>query len=253
MARFKKSTEVQSVLFDKAKWTPTAARKWLTSHGYKSPAVDTTAEYHRYRQSPPFNFEKGTFRTITLGAASKGIKAVIAVPKAPKKANKANPSKKPAQKAKNGKKPWVPTLLVDIADPKSVDLEGGEQLKFPFSGNFALCSNRAGTELWIVSRKGGKNVRTADEKGEKLYEMFTGFEHDEVGTMIHVNPKNMVKIGRAMNIVYRSDKFSKPGDTSDYIHPFTHYPIVSVDNKSRPTIVALRGGRIKVRKEGITG
>lgn len=245
MARFRKSTEVQSVLFDKAKWTPSSAKKWLASHGYKTPAADTTADYHRYRQSPPFNFEKGTFRTITLGAASKGIKAVIAVPK-----GTANPKRK---KKASRKSPWVPTLLVDLADAKSIDLEGGEQLKFPFSGNFAVCSTRSGTELWIVSRKGGKNVRTTDEKGEKLYEAFTGFEHDELGKMIHVDPRNMVKIGRAMNIVYRSDKFSRPGDTSDYIHPFTHYPTVSVDNVKRPSIVALRGGRIKVRKEGITG
>jgi hypothetical protein len=247
MARFRKSTEVQSVLFDKTKWTPSAAKKWLASHGYDTPAVDTTADYHRYRQSPPFNFEKGTFRTITLGAASRGIKAVIAVPK-----GGAAPNPKRKKKAPR-KSPWVPTLLVDLADAKSIDLEGGEQLKFPFSGNFAVCATRSGTELWIVSRKKGKNVRTTDEKGEKLYEAFTGFEHDELGKMIHVNPKNMVKIGRAMNIVYRSDKFSRPGDTSDYIHPFTHYPTVSVDNVKRPSIVALRGGRIKVRKEGITG
>jgi hypothetical protein len=245
MARFKKSTEVQSVLFLRTKWTPAVAAKWLSAHGYKTPAVDTTAEYHRYRQSPPFNFKKGTFRTITLGATARGIKAVIAVPRAnPPKKRKTNPSKK---------SPWVPTLLVDLADAKSIDLEGGEQLKFPFTGNFAMCATRSGRELWIVSRKGGKNVRTTDQKGEDLYEDFTGFEHDELGKMIHVHPKNMVKIGRAMNIVYRSDKFSKPGDTSDYIHPFTHYPTVSVDNVKRPSIVALRGGRIKVRKEGITG
>lgn len=250
MARFKASTEVQSVIFLRAKWTPAAAKKWLTGHGYKAPAVDTSADYHRYRQSPPFNFQKGTFRTITLGAASRGIKAVIAVPRSTKKVN---PSKKQARKSTNGKKPWVPTLLVDIADAKSIDLEGGEQLTFPYSGNWALCASRSGTELWIVSRKGGKNVRTTDEKGEELYEAFTGFEHEEVGKMIHVHPRNMVKIGRAMDIVYRSDKFDSPGNTSDYIHAFRTYPIVSVDNVKRPSIVALRGGRIKVRKEGITG
>lgn len=247
---FRLATEIQSILFDRKKWTVTAAKKWLKDHKHKAPAADSTAEYHRFRQSPPFNFEKGTFRTIPLGAPARGIKAVIAVPK---KAKKANPSKKSPPKPRNGKKPWVPTLLVDLADAKSIDLEGDGQLKFPFSGNFALCSNRAGTELWIVSRKGGKNVKTTDEKGETLYEAFTGFEHDEMGKMIHINPKDMVKIGRAMNIVYRSDKFSKPGDTSDYIHAFRHYPTVSVDNVTRPSIVALRGGRIKVKKEGITG
>jgi hypothetical protein len=305
-------------MFLRTKWTPAAAKGWLSAHGYKTPEVDTTAEYHRYRQAPPFSFQKGTFRTITLGAAARGIKAVIAVPrdkanplrsvgpmehkpyrdksrygdetlkkgtfvkhiggrekleivartgtryysaknakgetitikvgefeafKAPKK-RKTNPSKK---------SPWVPTLLVDLADVKSIDLEGGEQLKFPFTGNFAMCATRSGRELWIVSRKGGKNVRTTDKKGEDLYEDFTGFEHDDVGKMIHINPKNMIRIGRAMDIVYRSDKFSKSGDSSDYIHTFRAYPTVSVDNVKRPQIVALRGGRIRVTKEGITG
>lgn len=318
MARFKKSTEVQSILFLRTNWTPAAAKKWLSAHGYKTPAVDKTADYYRYRQSPPFNFKKGTFRTITLGAAARGIKAVIAVPrekanplrsvgpmehkpyrdksvygdetlkkgtfvrhiggrekleivkrtglryysaknskgetitikvgefeafKAPKK-RKTNPSKK---------SPWVPTLLVDLADAKSIDLEGGEQLKFPFRAGFAMCATRSGRELWIVSRKGGKNVRATDKKGEDLYESFTGFEHDDVGRMIQITPKNMIRIGRAMNIVYRSDKFSRSGDTSDYIHAFNAYPTVSVDNVKRPKIVALRGGRIRVTKEGIKG
>lgn len=237
------------MLFLRTKWTAAAAKEWLSAHGYKTPAVDKTADYYRYRQSPPFNFKKGTFRTITLGAAARGIKAVIAVPR---KTAKVNPPKK-RKKNPSKKSPWVPTLLVDLADAKSIDLEGGEQLKFPFRAGFAMCSTRAGRELWIVSRKGGKNVRTTDEKGEELYESFTGFEHDDVGKMIQINPKNMVRIGRAMNIVYRSDKFSKSGDTSEYIHAFNAYPTVSVDNVKRPKIVALRGGRIRVTKEGIKG
>lgn len=177
-------------------------------------------------------------------------KQTLLVPR--KTATKANPKKKTISKKKS-KKPWVPTFLVDLATPISIDIENGQQLEFPASGDFALGSNRAGTELWIVSRKYGKDVKTTDDKGESLYESFTGFEHDEVGTMVNINPKNMTKIGRAMDIVYRSDKFSKPGDDSDYIHSFQHYPIVSVDNVKRPSIVALRGGRIKIKKEGITG
>lgn len=247
---FRRSTEIQTVLFDKKKWSVSAAKKWLIDHGKKAPAADTTAEYHRFRQSPPFNFEAGTFRTITLGSASRGIKAVVAVPKKPKKPN---PSKKKPTKRNGSKKPWVPAFLVDLATPISIDIEGGDTLKFPPSGNFALGATRSGTELWIVSKKHAKNVRATDDKGEKLYEAFTGFEHDEVGKLVQIKPKEMKKIGRAMSIVYRSDKFSAEGDYSDYVHPFEHYPTVSVDNLKRPSIVALRGGRIKVRKEGITG
>lgn len=252
MARFKKATEVQTFLFDKTKWTVTAAKKWLKDHKKKVPAVDTTAEYHRFRQSPPFNFEKGTFRTIPIGAARNGIKAVIAVPKVTK--NPAKPKRRNPPN-KTGASPWLPALLVDLADPISIDLEDGQQLKFPRSGKFALCSNRSGTELWILTRADAKKVQASDEKAETLFEKFTGFEHDQdnAALMVQVSPKKFTQIGRAMNIVYRSDKFSKPGKTADYIHPFEKYPLVSVDNPNRPSIVALRGGKIRVKEEGITG
>jgi hypothetical protein len=251
MPRFKDSTEVQSFLFDRQEWSVTAAKKWLREHGKKTPPVDTTSEYHRFRQAPPFQFEKGTFRTISIGAKPKGIKAVIAVPRLKKnpKSKKRNP---PNQKTS---KPWLPATLVDLADPISIDLEDGRQLKFPKSGRWAMCSNKSGTEIWILSRSGAKQVRASDEQAEDLYEKFTGYEHDQGNSalMIQVKPKKMTRITRAMNIVYRSDKFSSPGKTSDYIHPFRTYPVVSVDNATKPMIVALRGGQIKVTKEGITG
>jgi hypothetical protein len=242
MSEFKKSTKTQSIIFDREKWTVEKAKKWLKDHKKKVSKVDTTTDFHRFRQLPVNQFDKSTFRTIPLGGSS-GIKAIIAVPK--DGTAKRNPTKE--------KSPWLPALLVDLATPVSIDIEGGDQLKFPFAGRYSLAANRSGTELWILSKKGGKNVHTTDEKGERLYEDFTGFEHDEVGTMVQVRPKSLTKIGRAMNIVYKSDKFSRPGHVSSYIHAFSHYPIVSVDNVNRPTVVALRGGRIKVKKEGITG
>lgn len=149
--------------------------------------------------------------------------------------------------------PRFPSKLVDIADALTIDLEDGQQLKFPRRGNWALCSTKSGTQLWIISRKGGKSVRTNDEDGQKLFETFTGFLPEDTGKMIQTRPKKMKRIGRAINIVYRSDKFSKPGKTSDYIHAFKSYPTVSVDDMKQPSIVAIRGGRIKVKQEGITG
>jgi hypothetical protein len=274
MTRYRKSTEVQTVLFDKERWTVSAAKKWLRDHGYKTPSVDTTSEYHRFRQRPPFQFQKGTFRTINFGKNT-GIKSVIAVPrtptdKRPKKLKKEKfPSKRrvlhpelppclPGGGCKENpqnkkKKPWLPALLIDLAVPISVDLESGEQLKFPLRGKYSMAANRAGTEIWILPKGDSKNVRATDDRGEKLYEQFTGFEHDDLAKLVKVSPKSMVRIGRAMNIVYRSDKFARPGNKSDYVHPFEHYPIVSVDNIKHPSIVAIRGGRIKVTKEGITG
>jgi len=79
---YKKATEIQSVIFDRSKWTVKEAKAWLKEHKKKAPAADTTADYHRFRQAPPGHFQKSTFRTIPLGAKAKGIKAVIAVPAA---------------------------------------------------------------------------------------------------------------------------------------------------------------------------
>lgn len=166
-----------------------------------------------------------------------------------KKRAAAKPKRKPIRR------PRIPSTLVDIATAISIELENGLELRFPVRGDFALCSNRAGTQLWIVSRKKSKNVDAThiDSKAGALYETFTGFEHDSIGKLVHAKLTRFKSLGRALAIVYRSDKFSKPGKTSDYIHSFTRYPSVSVDDPKRPKIVALRGGRIKIRKEGITG
>lgn len=156
-------------------------------------------------------------------------------------------------KKKQRTPPRFPSRLVDIADARSIELDDGQVLKFPRGGNFALCSTKSGTQLWIISRKGGKKVRTNDDEGKKLFEKFTGFIPDDTAKMVQARPRKMHRLGRAANIVYRSDKFSKPGSTSDYIHAFESYPIVSVDDPKRPSIVAIRGGKLKVKKEGITG
>ena len=66
-----KGSEIQSLLFDK-QWTPSEAKDWATSHGYKATKVHVTDNYIRLRQFKPVpGTEK---RTITLG---QGIKAII--------------------------------------------------------------------------------------------------------------------------------------------------------------------------------
>src|SRR4030042_6614934 len=74
----RKRSKIQSILFDKEKWSVTAARHWLQTHSKAAPKADTTENYYRFRQSPPFNFTKGSLRTITLSAPP-GIKAIIGV------------------------------------------------------------------------------------------------------------------------------------------------------------------------------
>lgn len=240
MQRFGKSTEVQTIIFDRSKWTIGEAKKWLRNHNYKVPAVDTTDDYHRFRQSPPFRFKKGTFRTIEFG--KQGIKAVIAVSR--KSQSTPNPPSKQISR--------VPSMLADLADCVSIELEHKGEMRFAKSnGSFALCTTKSGTELWIVARKGSKRVQADDEKIENLYERFTGFEADPVGKLVLIPEVRLSRFDRAMAIVYRSDKFGRT--KKDYIHSFNAYPTVSVDRPNKPRIVALRGGRIRVTAEGIKG
>lgn len=240
---FTRSTEVQSLLFDKSRWTITRARAWLKKHGYKLPKADGKGEYHRFRQRPPFQFKAGTFRTIPFGRG--GIKAIVAVPRASQK----NPPKK--CKKNPEKKPRIPVLLVDLAKAKEIELEDGRILKFRAADKYQMCSNKQGNELWIVSKANGRTVAAEDDRAEKLFESFTGFEAENKATMVRFPVKPLERLGRAISIIYRSDKFSIK--ESDYIHPFKKYPTVSVDNTKHPTLVALRGGAIRVTAEGIKG
>lgn len=77
--RFPSSTKVQTLLFPAESWSASSARAWARSHGFKAPAVDRMGKHLRLRQADPDLFEKGTFRTISLGHSD--IKAVVAVPK----------------------------------------------------------------------------------------------------------------------------------------------------------------------------
>lgn len=61
------TTTVQSVLFDKEKWTAARARTWLKDHDFKSVDLDETEERLRFRQRDPGDFQTGSFRTIDAG------------------------------------------------------------------------------------------------------------------------------------------------------------------------------------------
>jgi hypothetical protein len=62
-----------------SRFTVEQARTWLRKHGKNyGVAVDTTADFHRFRQADPGAFQAGSFRTISLGRS--GVKAIIGRP-----------------------------------------------------------------------------------------------------------------------------------------------------------------------------
>lgn len=54
--------EVQSVLFNKKKYTKAQAEKWIRENGYKVKKVDITENLRRYRQLDPRLFNQNTYR-----------------------------------------------------------------------------------------------------------------------------------------------------------------------------------------------
>ena len=81
MKRFPRSTEVQSLLFDKSAFNVTRAKEWAKAHGYRTSGTDIggdRATKIRLRQADPKDFTQTTFRTIEFGH---GIEAIIAMPK----------------------------------------------------------------------------------------------------------------------------------------------------------------------------
>jgi len=58
-------SEVQSVIFDKLKWTGDAAKTWLQEHGFTGSGKDEGATFWRFRQQSPGKYKE--FRTIVPG------------------------------------------------------------------------------------------------------------------------------------------------------------------------------------------
>lgn len=65
--------EIQTILFDKDKFTLTQAKKWLKENNFKS-SVDEGVTVLRFRQREPGDFNKGSFKTKKI---SQGVSVVL--------------------------------------------------------------------------------------------------------------------------------------------------------------------------------
>ena len=68
--------ETQSVLVPRDKYTLAEAKHWVSSHKYKSPKVDITERFYRFRQHDPSGFSR--MRTVKLHG---GVELVVGLPK----------------------------------------------------------------------------------------------------------------------------------------------------------------------------
>jgi hypothetical protein len=59
--------EVQSVIFDKKKFTVSQAKKWLTRNNFKHGKVDVKPHYYRFRQHLPSEYKRFRMERIEPG------------------------------------------------------------------------------------------------------------------------------------------------------------------------------------------
>lgn len=231
----KTGMEVQTVLFEQKRWTRKDARAWLLEHKLKVPRAVLEGTHLRYRQAPTSRFKKDSFRTKSI--PRKGIKLVIACPKTTKKTakRKVNP---PIN---------VPGILVELGKAVEIALD---DTVIKFSG-CALASNVNGTRLYIVKKTGRRSARPSEcatvKKARSLYSKFTDFE-SENDYRLKAGEGAFELIGQADHIVYESDKWT--GKKTEYIHEFKTPPNIYA-NKAKTMLVLT--GKIRVKKEGITG
>jgi hypothetical protein len=63
---------IQSVMFDRNKWTMADAKKWIRAHKKKIGRIDVTDRYLRFRQLAPAQFS--FMRILSIGD---GIKLIV--------------------------------------------------------------------------------------------------------------------------------------------------------------------------------
>lgn len=120
------TTTVQTLIFDKEKFTVAQAKAWAKENGFRSDKVDEpeAGKTIRLRQKSPSAFQPGSFRTISLKS---GIKAVVGRPN--KKAKKSDLSRLDRMEAVLEKIVADLDIDTDKGDMETAkgDGEGGEQ------------------------------------------------------------------------------------------------------------------------------
>lgn len=114
--------------------------------------------------------------------------------------------------------------------------------------------DQARARLFIVPGKLRASTSSPHGRGARTYDRWHDREPAKVGELR--TPDELgVKVGRALRIDYRSDKWGARGRTHDYTHDFYEDggrpPLVYVDDRKRPRGFVLSGGSMTVSERGI--
>lgn len=186
--------------------------------------------------------KKNTASTPTKRSASKTKK------KTPTK-RKANPSGAPALSK-------VPDEIAELGRVVDIYVErpDGQIEQHAWRGRnpLLLWDAKQKAILFVYRLKHGRPRKVhADGTAAHVYEKWSGFEADTERD-VSIPVVRLKKIGRALSIGYRSDKFE--GKLKTYDHP--HGAKVSVYYAKGPRgekVYAIRGGSLRVTSRGIEG
>jgi hypothetical protein len=155
----------------------------------------------------------------------------------------------------------MPDVLIQLGRAVSVECEDGNKISWTAKSGCLLYSAVSGRTLYCLVSK--KKVTSKEEfdaavyvkmdkvrRGMDLYSKWSEFE-SESGSLAQRPKGTLTCLGRAKSIVYSSDKWVLRARS--YIHTFINMPKVWANKKTNPTLVVLTGGKIQVKKEGITG
>lgn len=190
-------------------------------------------------------------KTSTTKKKTSKIKTIKKAAPSRRSSTKKKRSSKPVKKTTTTRSPSVPLVLVELG--RLVELQTDSvRWKWTAKEDWIVCSNESGKRLFLFPRPPKKPVKDSTayaKKGERLYKIFNHRKSDKLlkGKICDLKRRE----GRAIHIIYRSDKFG--GRASNYIHSFDKPPIVWVNSTKNPKIVALTGGDIRITTRGIEG
>lgn len=265
-----RATDLQTIIVQKSvASTRKKAQKLADKHAKR--AIYTSRETgrsFRFRQRPPGDFVKSSFRTVQV---EPGVSLVFGTLKSGKKPMTGRRSKNPIEERKAPSSPlkradeiifnhrlpdpgacsWLyEATEIRWVDPKTDD----EYTWVPEDGEYWMLLWSPKLRSLLITRRPEKmrrlNTVKRDMGAALLFERFS----DRPATQTHEIEipayEKLVLLGKPVHLVYRSDKWN-PGKWVDYIHESEDGVMLFSDNKRDPNIFIFAGGKLDVTERGI--
>ncbi len=223
-----------------------------------------TSTSYRFRQRPPSDFVEGTFRTRGIG---NGVSLVFGKLKRGMRVHR----KSDRRRNPDGEEFEGGILPQDIVHFQSCLPDPGpcawlgetlqvtwvevlgrfkyETREWDSAGNWMMLWSPRLSAVICVPCKDLTAAQSGDDKAEEIVRRWSKREPRKSATCT-IPQAELVELGKAKSIVYRSDKWQE-GTDQDYIHEFQEGVRCFADNADSPGIFVICGGRLTVTERGL--